>query len=414
MISRRNFLQLGGAAALMMGVGGNTSRLLAQKKHKNLIVVFAFGGWDPTIVFDPKPGSEFVDMTPGQMTRYGDANIWTHDSRPNIKAFFDTWSSMSVTINGIPARSLVHEECVEQILTGASTEVKPDFAAVIASKTGIDRPIPYLTFGSHAKPADLAHLAGEVGFTNQLPSLAVPELAYPHANPEYPNQGLTMSAAEASIVDRILNRSQSGIAGTRGRNKARLEALKDASTRAKRLEAFLNQSELSSPSVVYRFSERAKFAVQALKEQLSKSVYLQVNGWDTHSGVDQQLGMFDELFGGLNTLLTDLHTESLLEDTTVVVLSEMGRTPRRNKQEGKDHWPFTSAMVIDTAIRGNRSIGASDEYVMPKKINFQNGLGDESGELLRMPNIIAAITQLVGLSPAELMPEDKVFNALVS
>ena len=39
-----------------------------------------------------------------------------------------------------------------------------------------------------------------------------------------------------------------------------------------------------------------------------------------------------------------VYAPTLAEETVVVVLSEMGRTPGINGTDGKDHWPWTSAM----------------------------------------------------------------------
>jgi len=57
----------------------------------------------------------------------------------------------------------------------------------------------------------------------------------------------------------------------------------------------------------------------------------------------EQLGEFDRPFA---TLLGDLHERGLLEHTLVVVLSEFGRTPRINKNFGRDHWGTAWSIVM--------------------------------------------------------------------
>ena len=63
------------------------------------------------------------------------------------------------------------------------------------------------------------------------------------------------------------------------------------------------------------------------------------SNYDTHSENFnfhfEQLGEFD---GPFSTLVTDLHERGLLEHTLLVVLSEMGRSPRINQNYGRDHW----------------------------------------------------------------------------
>jgi len=52
---------------------------------------------------------------------------------------------------------------------------------------------------------------------------------------------------------------------------------------------------------------------------------------------------------------------SLLDQTTVLVMSEMGRTPIHNAAIGKDHWPVTSAMLVGAGVAGGRVVGATDD-----------------------------------------------------
>lgn len=63
------------------------------------------------------------------------------------------------------------------------------------------------------------------------------------------------------------------------------------------------------------------------------------SNYDTHhENFDfhiEQLGEFDKPFA---TLLEDLDVRGLLDSTLVVVMSEFGRTPRINRNYGRDHW----------------------------------------------------------------------------
>ncbi|MCH8830275.1 MAG: DUF1501 domain-containing protein, partial [Planctomycetes bacterium] len=49
----------------------------------------------------------------------------------------------------------------------------------------------------------------------------------------------------------------------------------------------------------------------------------------------EQLGEFDRSFSALSE---DLADRGMLKSTLVVVMSEFGRTPRINKNYGRDHW----------------------------------------------------------------------------
>jgi uncharacterized protein (DUF1501 family) len=68
--------------------------------------------------------------------------------------------------------------------------------------------------------------------------------------------------------------------------------------------------------------------------------------------------MFDR---ACSALLDDLHQRGLLDDTLVVAMGEMGRTPHVNTRGGRDHWSGCwSIMMAGGGVRGGQVIGASD------------------------------------------------------
>jgi hypothetical protein len=87
------------------------------------------------------------------------------------------------------------------------------------------------------------------------------------------------------------------------------------------------------------------------------------DGWDTHTRnfpilKDWNLPQFDQT---LSALLTDLDDRGLLDETLIVVLSEMGRTPKINPNGGRDHWTYCYSVVLAGAeLRGGSVCGASD------------------------------------------------------
>src|SRR6185437_13706038 len=87
------------------------------------------------------------------------------------------------------------------------------------------------------------------------------------------------------------------------------------------------------------------------------------DGWDTHTRnfpilKDWNLPQFDQTF---SALLADLQDRGLLDETLIVVLSEMGRTPKINANGGRDHWTYCySVFFAGAGIRGGTVCGASD------------------------------------------------------
>ena len=63
----------------------------------------------------------------------------------------------------------------------------------------------------------------------------------------------------------------------------------------------------------------------------------------------------------LSALFADLSDRGLLDETLVIVMSEFGRTPRINKDAGRDHWPQVQSILMGGAgITGGSIYGASD------------------------------------------------------
>jgi len=92
-------------------------------------------------------------------------------------------------------------------------------------------------------------------------------------------------------------------------------------------------------------------------------------GYDSHSVPpspphlgwckDELLPPTDAAFA---SLVDDLSDRGLLESTLVIMMGEFGRTPKFNKDGGRDHWPYCySAVLAGGGIRGGFVFGASDK-----------------------------------------------------
>ncbi len=85
--------------------------------------------------------------------------------------------------------------------------------------------------------------------------------------------------------------------------------------------------------------------------------------WDTHGGNFAALKnvLLPPMDQGLSGLLADLNNRSLLDETLVVWMGDMGRTPRINNGAGRDHWSFCySILLAGAGIRGGSIYGSSD------------------------------------------------------
>ncbi len=93
---------------------------------------------------------------------------------------------------------------------------------------------------------------------------------------------------------------------------------------------------------------------------------------------------------GLSALLEDLHQRGLTDDVVIIVWGEFGRSPRINRDAGRDHWlPAMSAVIAGGGLRMGQVIGLTDarsEY--PKDRPY------------KIANVLSTIYRTIGIDPA--------------
>jgi hypothetical protein len=124
---------------------------------------------------------------------------------------------------------------------------------------------------------------------------------------------------------------------------------------------------------------------------------LDYDAWDTHTRnftilKDNKLPVFDQVY---SALMEDLESRGLLDETLVVVTSEMGRTPKVNGAAGRDHWTYCyGSMLAGAGIKGGAVVGASDAtaaYVKDRPVSSTE--------------ICSTIYELLGISPDFRVPD---------
>ena len=85
--------------------------------------------------------------------------------------------------------------------------------------------------------------------------------------------------------------------------------------------------------------------------------------WDSHLHSDDvKKFLLPSLDNALASLLEDLSVRGLLDETLVVCLGEMGRTPQANGTWGRGHWStLFPAVIAGAGIRGGTVYGGSDK-----------------------------------------------------
>lgn len=107
-----------------------------------------------------------------------------------------------------------------------------------------------------------------------------------------------------------------------------------------------------------------------------RCVTLAFSRWDWHGSTfkrgREDMPMLDQ---GITALIEDLEHRDMLDDVTVVVWGEFGRTPKINKNAGRDHWPRVSTAVLaGGGMRTGQVIGSTNrlgEYAETRPVHFQ-------------------------------------------
>jgi hypothetical protein len=130
-------------------------------------------------------------------------------------------------------------------------------------------------------------------------------------------------------------------------------------------------------------------------------VSLAYGRWDWHGrphgtnfeNARDHLPLLDQ---GLTALLDDLQERGLSKDVTVIVWGEFGRTPRINKNGGRDHWPQVAcAMLSGGGMRTGQVIGSTNKYAeVPnsRPVHFQE--------------VFATLYQNLGIDPNHVTIDD--------
>jgi uncharacterized protein (DUF1501 family) len=86
-------------------------------------------------------------------------------------------------------------------------------------------------------------------------------------------------------------------------------------------------------------------------------------GWDSHTSSDDVKNhLVPGLDQALSALLIDLQDRGLLDETLVVAVGEMGRTPKANGNWGRNHWStLFPAVVAGAGVRGGIVYGSTDK-----------------------------------------------------
>lgn len=168
-----------------------------------------------------------------------------------------------------------------------------------------------------------------------------------------------------------------------------LEALdierEDQSLRDRYGRGFPENKDDGGPRLIDNF-----LVARRLVEAGVRCVTLAFSRWDWHGGNFAQgrteMPLLDQ---GITALVEDLEQRGMLDDVSVVCWGEFGRTPRINKDAGRDHWPQVScALLAGGGMRTGQVIGSTNrlgEVPKDRPVHFQE--------------VFATLYQALGIDP---------------
>lgn len=379
---------------------------------KRLIVVLAAGGWDVTYCLDPKLGRAGVDgpeldedpHDPDDreaVRTFADLPVVVNDrKRAAVTAFFEAHAAQTVVVNGIFTAAVSHEAGLVRLLTGTGDLQAPDLGAVVGRRLGEDLPLGYVDLSGYAMPGPYTTTTGRLGRGGQLKLLLEPHRLQAPAGAGFTYPTWSPSPSDRQALEAYLHGRDALSLDPAARPL--LDDLLESRLRARRLrEQVTGRLDALRVGDAGTLSSDGKTAVELLRAGACQAVLLESREhWDTHDTNAQQHRSWSGLFHGLKQLIDGLQRHALLDDTLVVVLSEMTRTPVRNAHAGKDHWPCTSALVIGGGVRGGRVLGGTDDALHAQPVDLDSGVVHPAGGLLRYDNLAAGLLELLDIDPA--------------
>ncbi len=351
-MQRRHFVQSLSASALAISTG---QLFAASSNTPRLLIVFLRGGYDAASLLIPTSSSFYYESRPNIFIAKPSAEIdsalplnadWgLHPAlRDTIYPMFKNGEAAFIPFAGTPNISRSHFETQDSIELGQPLEQSKNY------RSGFLNRLASMVRGSDG-----------MSFTDQLP------LVFQGATP-VPNTALRSN--QKPSVD---NRQSSIIASMYGSTPLATAVSEGFSVRNEVMMEMKAEMDAASRNALSSkgFELEARRIAHLMKERYSIG-FVDVGGWDTHvnqGGATGYLaGRFEELGRGLQGYAQEMG--ALWKTTTVVVISEFGRTFRQNGNRGTDHGHGTAYWVLGGGVRGGKVAG--DEVRVEQSTLFQN------------------------------------------
>jgi hypothetical protein len=385
---------------------------------KFVITLQLEGGADTTSFADPK-----VNVA-GER----EINHWSNDAEPmqagnliyapfaDNSTFFDKYFQDIMVINGVDAQTNSHSVGVVNNWSGRNSEGFPTITSLFAATMAPELPLAYLNFGGFGATQGVIR-STRISDPNQLRTLIAPNDVESNDNVNYliPDDWARVQAMHESRLASKLSDSSS-MAG----NLDNREAFLDAITKTDEisvLDEFIPSAndirELRSNGDFFsNLEQQMQIAVVAFKAGVAVTADLVEGGFDTHNDHDAQHEvLFSNLAASIDYLWTYAEEQGIADRLVLIIGSDFGRTPRYNANDGKDHWPIGSTLVMEQNVSyTNQMFGETDEGHNALAINPDSlERDDDNGVIIKPAHVHKALRNYLGLADNPIT-QDFVFN----
>ena len=377
---------------------------------KLFVFVQADGGWDPTSFCDPKantPGEPVINhWAEGDEVR--EAGNIAYAPFANNEAFFEKYYRRMLVINGVDAQTNSHTVGVVHNWSGRNSEGYPAMTALLAAGHGADLPVAYLSFGGYSRTGGTIRYT-RLNNAELLRSIATPDIADDDGRRFIGEADwASLRSRQALAAERLA--SAPGLLPVEARNRALYQSAFAASEGLKvYADAIPPEDQLEEP-VEFRTSsgnnywsslrQQAQLAVLAFKTGVAVSADLWLGGFDTHDAHDADQGALMANLTDSVDYLWDYAEQHGVADRLVVVMgSDFGRTNFYNSQDGKDHWPIGSYVVMEkNQPWTNRVVGETDGLHFAKSMNPATLESDDAnGTIIYPKHVHKALRRYLGI-----------------
>lgn len=408
-MDRRKFLSAAALAgmAVMVPKGRRTANATpTQYNGPYFLLVHANGGWDPTLLCDPKGGAIDKLYDKGNFGSVAGIKYAPMEYKDGMGVpyysndqFFQKWGSRLLVLNGVDTTTGNHDTGTRVMWSGQVAEGYPSLGALIAASKSPGNSLAFLSGGGYETTGGLVPLT-RINNVGAFSRLAYPELLNP-GRPETFHTKATedrIARMQRERLDDLINaqglpaykRTMGALYTSRGGDNELAILAKSLPSNDK-----LNAARIG----VHR---AGLLALSGFKSGLVISATVSAGGFDTHGNHDgDHPRRLAELLQGLDLIFEDARSpefNSILDKLVVIVGSDFGRTPSYNAQNGKDHWNITSMMMMGPGIRGGRTIGSTDDAFKAVPLNPGTLQPDPGGTRIRLEHVHRAVRKLAGVT----------------